>query len=78
MTSFMEDFWNVFHNVFFFGKQATSLNRVWVRTLIDVLKMFEQMVIKIPKRSARSSLRVAALELVKTYSLISTSFDVSE
>ena len=54
------------------------MNRVWVRTLIDVLKMFEQMVIKIPKRSARSSLRVAALELVKTYSLISTSFDVSE
>ena len=43
--------------MFSFGNQATSLPRFWARNLIHVLKMFEQMVFKIPKRSARSSLR---------------------
>ena len=46
----------MFSIMFSFGNQATSLPRVWARNLIHVLKMFEQMVVEIPKRPARSSL----------------------
>ena len=47
MISFKEDFWHVFHS------QARTSAWVWARNL-----MFEQMVVEIPKRSARSSLSI--------------------
>ena len=39
-----------------FGNQAIISPRISAGNLIHVLKMFEQMVVEIPKRSARSSL----------------------